>query len=479
MTVFVTDSKKLQKLSEVSIILILYRIKNDTERWGYSMGFLRILIIFFTLSALNSPSWALPFSNDIKKTTPSSSSKTNPKKQNIKKNKNKNENFNKIKKQKPSRSKTNRIYLEENAPDLIYFYNIGRQNYNDFKKEINKTRLVNVDLDLLFLKYKKQHQQKFLNQSDLSHYLFYDLTKSVSLYLTELKDNYSRLSQNDDIRNQLQLAGYGLSLAIKKANNLNLNINSDQFSKLYDLLLSQSTPLFYSSENTLNMKDIFWKSFFLSQLSYPIDLVSEHFTHLDDVLSHFPPDVFFELYKSQLAKYALIHSVSIKKFTLDDLNKIFSYAQIQAFNSEEYAQMQKSYYKNLLIVGDSATLRTYKKKLAANILSIEGKNLFNDFSYGNAVKYVQILIGYIFVAWPLEWILILIALLIFFIQSKTVIVDEDQKKENLVKKLWIMFTRSYLGANVPFFSKLAASFVLFGIGLYFNSARAFLESLIN
>lgn len=441
------------------------------------MGFLRILIIFFGLSVLNSPSWALFFSNDGKTASHVSNVKANFKKINSKKNKSKNST--KLKNKDISTNKVKGLYLEENAPNLMFFYNIGKQNYKDFKKEVSRTRLVNVDLDLLFLKYKKQHQQKFLSSNELSHYLFYDLTKSVSLYLTELKDNYSRLSQNDDVRNQLQLTGYGLSLAIKKANDLNLNINSDQFSKLYDLLLSQSTPLFYSSENTLNMKDIFWKSFFLSQLNYPIDLVSEHFAHLDEVLMHFPPDVFFEMYKSQLAKYALTHSVSIKKVTLEDLNKVFTYAQTQAYSSEEYAQMQKSYYKNLLIVGDSATLRTYKKKLAGNILTIEGKNLFNNFNYGNIVKYIQILIGYIFVAWPLEWILILIALLIFFVQSKTVLVDEEQRKENLVKKLWIMFTRSYLGSNVPFFSKLAASFVLFGIGLYFNSARSFLESLLN
>lgn len=441
------------------------------------MGFLHILIIFFVLSVLNSPSWALFISDKGKTATHVSNVKTNSKKINSKKNKNKN--FSKIKNKDISTNKVKGLYLEENAPNLMFFYNIGRQNYKDFKKEVSRTRLVNVDLDLLFLKYKKQHQQKFLSSYELSHYLFYDLTKSVSLYLTELKDNYSRLSQNDDVRNQLQLTGYGLSLAIKKANDLNLNINSDQFSKLYDLLLSQSTPLFYSSENTLNMKDIFWKSFFLSQLNYPIDLVSEHFAHLDEVLMHFPPDILFEMYKSQLAKYALTHSVSIKKITLEDLNKVFAYAQTQAYSSEEYAQMQKSYYKNLLIVGDSATLRTYKKKLASNILNLEGKNLFNNFNYGNIVKYIQILIGYIFVAWPLEWILILTALFIFFVQSKTVLVDEEQKKENLVKKLWIMFTRSYLGANVPFFSKLAASFVLFGIGLYFNSARSFLESLLN
>lgn len=441
------------------------------------MGFLRILIIFFGLSVLNSTSWALFFSNDGKTASHVSNVKANFKKINSKKNKSKNST--KLKNKDISTNKVKGLYLEENAPNLMFFYNIGKQNYKDFKKEVSRTRLVNVDLDLLFLKYKKQHQQKFLSSNELSHYLFYDLTKSVSLYLTELKDNYSRLSQNDDVRNQLQLTGYGLSLAIKKANDLNLNINSDQFSKLYDLLLSQSTPLFYSSENTLNMKDIFWKSFFLSQLNYPIDLVSEHFAHLDEVLMHFPPDVFFEMYKSQLAKYALTHSVSIKKVTLEDLNKVFTYAQTQAYSSEEYAQMQKSYYKNLLIVGDSATLRTYKKKLAGNILTIEGKNLFNNFNYGNIVKYIQILIGYIFVAWPLEWILILIALLIFFVQSKTVLVDEEQRKENLVKKLWIMFTRSYLGSNVPFFSKMAASFVLFGIGLYFNSARSFLESLLN
>lgn len=363
--------------------------------------------------------------------------------------------------------------------ELKYFYKVGEVGFKTFQREALKTKLHGKDLDFIFLQIKKNHLQKYLSKNELENYIFYRLTFAVSLYLTELKENYLLLPYDYKIRNHLELTALGLSLSIKKANELNLNINSDQFSKLHDLLLSQSTPLLYTSDNLINIKDVLWKSYFLSQLDYPMDLVSEHLRSVEALIKQFPQDLFFENYRGQLSKYSLLQSGTLKKLNITDLTMLYINSQTQIQSPEELSILQKSYYKNLSQLGNSETLKNYKVQLAKNILNSERRSLMSNFSFGGFFKFIQILIGYVFVVWPLEWILIVLSLIIFAFQFNVVIVDEEQKKLNFFKKLWIMFTRAYLGSNVPFFSKLAASLILFGIGLYFNSARSFLETLIN
>ena len=127
------------------------------------------------------------------------------------------------------------------------------------------------------------------------------------------------------------------------------------------------------------------------------------------------------------------------------------------------------------------------------------RGVFSAITYG---------IGFLFIATPIELILILTALVILSKQGQTFyrerihgipalaryhrIYRRDGWRrvpsfaKSIVQSLaqegklaWRMFVASYTSAAVPFYSKVATSLLLFGVGLYFNSARNLVETVVN
>jgi len=280
------------------------------------------------------------------------------------------------------------------------------------------------------------------------------------------------LAVNSKIRRQLVFECYGLSQSIKKANELNLSVDSDYFDRLHDSLVGQSTSLFYASYKDKSKTDLFFTSYYLNELKYPVDLTAKHVIALqkkkeNDALKNYLPKV---------ARVSLQNGQQINKLNSNELEALYLTTLKMSLEDYEVQSLQKIYLKQLQALGDQEKINTVKKSLASNLLAQESKYVIShplDF-----FKYIQFLVGYIFVAWPLEVILIIFSLAIFGFQSSTVLTHEERRKNSYSKRMWLMFTKAYLGNNVPFFSKLAASLILFGVGLYFNSAKNFVESLM-
>lgn len=333
-----------------------------------------------------------------------------------------------------------------------------------------------IDLDLLFLKLEKRIIYQTLTKEQLKYFNFENLTQSVIEFVGDIKNNFELPAENQ-LRNRLQLKFYGLSQAIKKANEMNLTIQSEQFEKLHNILISQSTTMYYAAYMKKSRFDLFWTSYFLHELNYPMDLTAKHLASLDQNLEDSTLKVQFKIYGSKLAKQAMKRSDQLGNVTQDQIDHLYKWATYVELEDDELQGIQKSYLKQLQILGDSEKVKEFKKQLASQLLYRETKNVFHHPL--SLFKYIQFLIGYIFVAWPLEMILVLFSLGIFSYQASSVLSQEEFKKAKRIdKRLWMMFTKSYLGSNVPFFSKFAASLILFGIGLYFNSAKNFVESMI-
>lgn len=335
----------------------------------------------------------------------------------------------------------------------------------------------NLDLDLIFLKIEKKIIYQNIKPSQNLYFNFQNLTSAVVHFAEDLKTGY-KLSVDAKQRSKMQMNFYGLSQAIKKANQMNLTIQSDQFDKLHDILVGQSTSLFYASYKERRKVDLFWCAYFLSELNYPMDLTAKHLAALDNAISKMNEPEKYKIYGARLAKLSLGMSQQLSRPSQEQIDTLYRWVQFSNLSGPELQSIQKSYLKQISIIGDSEKIKDFKKELATSLLVQESKNLIrHPLSF---FKYIQFLIGYIFVAWPLELILVFGSLSIFAFQASTVLSKEEKKKaKRLDKKLWMMFTKSYLGANVPFFSKLAASLILFGVGLYFNSAKNFVESLIS
>lgn len=326
------------------------------------------------------------------------------------------------------------------------------------------------EIDMLFLKIDRDASYSEIKAQHSSHYDFSFLTKSVIHYVDELRrtDQWSLVGiRNRELRKHLQQSFIGISLAIKKSNFVNLQINSDQHNKLHDILVSQSTALFYSSYRQNQRADFFWTSYFLHQLNYPMDLVALHLQHT----SKWP------IYSSQISRLALSQAREINRTSRNDVDFLYQTALTKTVQESAIRELQKNYLKQLLRLGDSEKVKEIKRIMANQLLISSAKEVFHHPL--SIFSFIQFVIGYVFVAWPLEFILIVLSLLVFVFQANSVLsVDEKNIAKNPIRKVWMMFTKAYMGSQVPFFSKLAASLILFGIGLYFNSARNFVESLI-
>lgn len=350
----------------------------------------------------------------------------------------------------------------------LYFHKEAEKAQRNFIDGLKKPQ---SDIEYLLLRQEKMVNFQNIPLQSLQYFDFSALTQSVVNYIGNLKKNYS-LSFKPVQRKLIQYQFYSLSQAIKKANQLHLNIQSDQFDKLHDLLVSQSTSLFYLSYKEKNNHDLFWITYFLSEIGYPMDLSAKYLAQLES-RKH---QALNQRLGSQLARIALTKGVELNSVTVAQLDSLFDWSIQDVTNEAAIQKMRKLYLKQLQTHADQDKVKEVKKQLASNLLWQETKNVVkNPLGF---FKYIQFLIGYIFIALPLEYILIIVSSLIFLIQSPNVLTFEEKKRKKLHQKVWLMFTKSYMGSNVPFFSKVAASLVLFGVGLYFNSAKNFVESLM-
>ncbi len=375
--------------------------------------------------------------------------------------------------------KTNRpleaIPIKYEKFDEMYYFKSAQAVLKKFQIETFKN--ADLDLDLIFLKIEKKVIYQNIKPEQRQYFQFQNLTNAVLTYANQLKNNL-RLSVDPAQRSKMQMNFYGLSQAIKKANQMNLTIQSDQFDKLHDILVGQSTALFYSSYAEKRKVDLFWCAYFLHELNYPMDLTAKHLMALDKSILKMNQPEKYKIYGAKLAKMSLGFGQKLNQPTAEQIDTLYKWTQYSSLSGLDLQTVQRSYLKQIQSMGDSEKIKDFKKELATSLLYQESKNILKHPL--SIFKYIQFLIGYIFVAWPLEMILILGSLFILAFQASTVLSREEKKRaQRLDKKLWMMFTKSYLGSNVPFFSKLAASLILFGVGLYFNSARNFVESMIS
>lgn len=329
-----------------------------------------------------------------------------------------------------------------------------------------------VAMDYLFLKIEKKQNFQLLTEAELAGFHFDVLTQKVLDFVNRLNSAFN-LPINYKLRKQMQFEFYALSQAIKKANEVSLTVDADHFDKLHDMLMGQGISLFYASANDKKRTDLFLTSYYLHELEYPMDMTARHLESLKKS-SKWGGNT--KLYVAKIARAALHGGVMLNKLTSKQIDILYNASLLTSIDDGAKQTLQKIYLKQLQMIGDQEKIKEVKRELASTILWTETKNLLSNPL--NILKYIQFCVGYVFIAWPLEFILIWVSLAIFAFQASTVLTVEERRKKSAGKKLWLVFQKAYLGSNVPFFTKFAASLILFGIGLYFNSAKNFVETMM-
>ncbi len=365
--------------------------------------------------------------------------------------------------------------IEEKELSQSYYYKATKEALSEFQEQ--SFSATTNDLDVIFYSIEKRVVYQSILSSEIQYFEFSKLTNSFVRFVQVLK-NSDDLTKDFKNRRLLQMNFYGLSQAIKKANEVNLMIQRDQFDKLHDMLLSHATSLFYASYEQVKYSDFFWTSYFLHELNYPMDLTAKHLNSLSEKIKNFKYPAKYREYGEKLSRLSLGFAQKISKPSSADLETLYSWAIGQNEEVSVKQTVQKNYLKQLMLIGDNEKIKQIKKEIASSVLFEEAKNFIRHPL--QLFKFIQVIIGYIFVAWPLEMILFVVSIMIFAFQSSSVLTSaETIQAKNFPRRMWMMFTKAYLGSNVPFFSKLAASLILFGVGLYFNSAKNYVEAIIS
>lgn len=355
-------------------------------------------------------------------------------------------------------------------PTASILAHTSTEAFKNFEKDgLNNSQ---VALDYLFLRLEKKQNFQSLTDKDLEVLNFNVLTQKVLSFVNRSNLAFN-LPINYKLRKQMQFEFYSLSQAIKKANELNLTVQSEHFDKLHDMLMGQSSSLFYTSAKDKKKTDLFLSAYYLHELEYPMDMTARH---LEALKKSSKWNFNTKLYAAKIARLALQGGVQLNKLTSKQTDILYEASLLTSLDDKAKQAIQKIYLKQLQMIGDQERINEVKRELASTILWQETKNVFSNPL--NILKYVQFCVGYVFIAWPLEMILIFVSIVIFGFQASSVLTAEEKQKKSIWKKLWLVFQKAYLGSNVPFFTKLAASLILFGVGLYFNSAKNFVETMM-
>lgn len=189
--------------------------------------------------------------------------------------------------------------------------------------------------------------------------------------------------------------------------------------------------------------------------------------------------------------------------------KLYLYRGLQA-NGQTYeaSQVKKDIAMDLFLAKGWQIVKSPAEPWSRKDLGLFSKVIA---SFGqlfrSVVTFVTYGAGFLFVATPIEMILVVLAVVILALQAHryfdvqkrgfsalwtdhrlfekdgwrrlpSFLLDGQNVLREELKLAWRMFVASYTMTGVPFFSKIAASLLLFGVGLYFNSARSLVEAVV-
>lgn len=315
-----------------------------------------------------------------------------------------------------------------------------------------------------------------------------------------------------------------------------LHVDTDELWKLRRYLLSQGTFISSDSSAKLTTADLWWDWMWVRGYSYPADLVELHLQKVERIAKNAGPKK-----RAELNKYAVsltIHALKKATPVVLDREKIAAVdlrlvqralEKVGTTDAAAEKVLKLHLYRLLQLNGETYEASQLKKEIAMDLFLSKGKTIIlspaepwsrQDLSFfSKATSSIERLvrglfsaitygIGFIFIATPIELILILSALTILSKQGQAFYnerihgipalarrhriyhLDGWRRVPSFLKGIiqnlmhegrlaWRMFVASYTSATVPFYSKVATSLLIFGVGLYFNSARNLVEAVVN
>lgn len=343
---------------------------------------------------------------------------------------------------------------------------------------------------------------------------------------------------NPAVRARIQNILIGLLHVIDGKIRIQMDSSLDEIIRLRRFLLTQGTFYATGKMARLRLDDLWWDLLWLRGYTYSQDLVELHLEKVSAIAS-----VQNFQWKSRLDRYFVSLSMMVLRKNPSNVmirEKPFIVSiRLAQKASEKAEQMQVpqnvskelklDLYKYLTQAGQTYEARQLRKEIAMDLFFEKGQDIYTKSLapwenqkmdliekvklsvyrfVENVLVFVTYGVGFVFLATPIELILIFIGLLIlahqghgfFGTQRKSVktivrthrifgkkgfkklprfMKDFLELAHEEIKTAWKMFVASYTSPGVPFYSKIAASLLMFGVGLYFNSARTMVETVMN
>lgn len=350
--------------------------------------------------------------------------------------------------------------------------------------------------------------------------------------LMKIKNLYGEQIRNQtSVRQKFLQLAIGMNAKLEAIEMINIGQSKDQISSLRSYLVTQATlPSAKKSvqsddseqfNNDLDRRahgicfeDVWWNIQALRGSKYPIDLVANTLQLMQQMkfnkgLGAGPASSAasvnsasqWSLAKASLAYISiylrtgtLLHKESEARIFVAVINDAMAeFSNLKINYAVENLRVQR--YKWLMKSGETLEAQFVRSQIAwdqvkAKFNRIKTASSIREYTYFIFTFLVYIL-GYIFVATPIEVIVILVAIAILAKQGRVFFQVPEQKFNwkkprsyhllgvETFRIAWRMFVTSYTGTSVPFYSKVASSLLLFGIGLLFNGARLILESMVS
>lgn len=359
-----------------------------------------------------------------------------------------------------------------------------------------------------------------------------ELTADTNSLLKMHRQYYNKIKNHVFLRNYFQTAFIGMLHTLESISRVQVGSSQDGFTVLSNLILEHGRLITSDQKTLVTMTDFWWDYIWAYFQNYPIDLVELGNQKLRGVWLNEKKDDFKKRIEKFLASYSML---GLRKATnpvvfRDITNQLFVRLSKNAYEIYNLRQDEKALskarifkYKYETKSGLTEDAEKTKREIAREGLATRFKKLFssntnpnsnfiekiavsiNSFIY-NLYSLVRYFVGFLLITFPFDGAFIIAGLIILSIEGRSQI-----KKEFLItpklkpaKKWYWMFLRLSLYKVQSTFSRvvndlvfgvqmlahyytsdeanrnvrIGSSLLIFGLGLFFSSARTMVESFV-
>jgi hypothetical protein len=434
----------------------------------------------------------------------------------------------------PSSSIDRKIQSEISRLKLQSYQAIGHQILQDLSDELTADDKITERLDSrysTFLRLEKLSAKANIQSAVHLPSLIKDVNSAVAL-----KESYNRSFRNHPtVRLKIQSVFVGLMTVVEALARINLGQSLDQLLTLDRYLVSKATFFTTEANEELRIYDVVFDYLWLRNLKFPVEIVDLSLKKVRAIYlatTTIEDKSALQAYMGYLAFASLQRGQSVTTVSAGQsasYTRLFQVAMESfAENKQIYKELQWMQYKFLQKMGRGAEAYEIRNSLYLDQLSIKVEALYKEpisilkkNQNGMISKFTSILtsmvrnlflvfkysVGFVLIATPFELAVLLVALVILAQQGYRFFGESQKSLKELIAEhrvlqsdgwkrwpmairalisymgwhlnlAWRMFTTTYTGASVPFYSKVASSLLLFAVGLYFNSAKNLAETLL-